>query len=68
MTATDGRGRLVDIDEAAHYLAVSPRFMRRLIAERRIEHHKIGRYIRFDTSTLDAWIAARTVPAHPRRR
>ncbi len=58
--------RLVDIDEAAGRLGVPVRFMRRLVAERRITHHKIGRYVRFDVDTLDEWVAERTVPARHR--
>ncbi len=57
---------LVDIDEAAERLGVPVRFMRRLVAERRITHHKIGRYVRFDVDTLDEWVADRTVPARRR--
>ncbi|SDQ05707.1 helix-turn-helix domain-containing protein [Quadrisphaera sp. DSM 44207] len=34
------------------------RFVRRLVAERRIRHAKVGRYIRFDRQDLDAFLAA----------
>mgnify|MGYP000616216605 CR=1 FL=1 len=67
MTTIEGPN-LVDIDAAAAYLDVSVRFMRRMIAERRITHCKIGKYVRFDTAVLDAYIEERTVHARPRRR
>ena len=50
--------RLCSIDEAAEHLGVSVRFVRRLVAERRIRHIKVGHYVRFDRGDLDAFIAA----------
>lgn len=48
--------QLLDIAQAAERLNVSPRFVRRLIAERRIDYLKIGKFIRFHPAELDAWI------------
>ena len=48
---------LLDIDTAAKRLAVPERFMRRLVAERRIPYLKVGKYIRFDPADLDDWLA-----------
>jgi excisionase family DNA binding protein len=42
--------------EAAAYLNTSERFVRRLIAERRIAFHHVGRHVRFARSDLDAWL------------
>ena len=39
-------------------LNVGPRFVRRLVAERRIAFHKVGHYVRFDAVDVAAWIAA----------
>lgn len=47
---------LLDIEQAAHRLNVTPRFIRRLIAQRRIDYLKIGKFIRFHPSDLDNWI------------
>jgi excisionase family DNA binding protein len=44
---------LIDIEQAATRLGVSVRFMRRLVDERRIPFHKIGKYVRFDPADLD---------------
>jgi excisionase family DNA binding protein len=41
------------IGEAAAYLNVSERFIRRLIAQRRVAFHHFGRHIRFCPSDLD---------------
>lgn len=51
-------GRLLTVDAAADRLSTSPRFIRRLIAERRIEFVKIGRYVRIGESALQDFIEA----------
>jgi len=48
---------LVDINAAAQHLSVSPRFVRRLVAQRRVPYHRVGKFIRFDPRDLDAWLA-----------
>jgi excisionase family DNA binding protein len=55
--------RLLDIDDAADYLNVSPRFIRRLTAQRRINYLKIGKFVRFDQDELDDWVQAQRVDA-----
>ena len=54
---------LLTVDEAAFHLGTSPRFVRRLIAERRIAFAKLGKHVRLDSSDLDAFIAAGRVEA-----
>ena len=46
-------GPLIDMNQAAERLGVTTRFIRRLVDERRIPFHKIGRYVRFDPADLD---------------
>ena len=48
---------LLDVEEAATHLGTPVRFIRRLIAERRIRFYKIGRYVRIDRHDLEAFIA-----------
>jgi len=48
----------LSVPEAALYLNTSVRFVRRLIAERRIAFHKIGAHIRFDEADLEAFVQA----------
>jgi len=48
---------LLTIEEVAAMLNVGPRFVRRLVAERRIAFHKVGHYVRFDAVDVAAWIA-----------
>jgi excisionase family DNA binding protein len=43
---------LLTVEAAAERLDTKPRFVRRLIAERRIEFVKIGRYVRISESAL----------------
>ena len=35
---------------------MSVRYVRRLVAERRIEYVKVGHFIRFEPGQVDAWI------------
>ena len=54
---------LLTVDEAAEAMGTSARFIRRLIAERRIAYTKIGRHVRLAARDLDAFIAAGRVEA-----
>jgi excisionase family DNA binding protein len=48
--------RVIGVDDAAAYLSVPVRFIRRLVAEKRIRYYKVGKYVRFDLRDLDAFI------------
>ena len=48
---------LIDIEQAAQRLGVTTRFVRRLVHERRVVFHKIGKYVRFDPADLDQFVA-----------
>lgn len=50
--------RLLTITEAAERLNTSPRFPRRLVAERRIRFVKLGRFVRIPESALREFIAS----------
>jgi excisionase family DNA binding protein len=56
--------RLLTLPEAAERLGTSVRFLRRLIAERRIAFVKVGRHVRIDPDDLEAFIAAGRVEAN----
>ena len=45
------------VSETADYLNTSERFVRRLIAERRIAFHHVGRHVRVALSDVEAWLA-----------
>ena len=67
--ATSSRTRLLDIDAVAEQLAVTPRHIRRLVAERRIPYLKVGRFIRFEPAEIDTWLEGTRRPEiHPVRR
>jgi excisionase family DNA binding protein len=57
---------LYTVDQAAVRLNTTPRFIRRLIAERRIAFTRLGRHVRIQADVLDAFIAAgRVEPTAP---
>jgi excisionase family DNA binding protein len=58
---------LLDIAGVAERLAVSERFVRRLVFERRIPFLKIGHFVRFDPAEIERWIAEAQVPQRARR-
>ncbi|GMU78731.1 MAG: hypothetical protein AMXMBFR46_15250 [Acidimicrobiia bacterium] len=60
--------RLLDVDAAAQYLSVTPRFIRRLVAERRVPFVRLGRHLRFDPADLDRFVEAGRVDAVSVRR
>ena len=49
---------LLTLDEVATRLRTSPRFVRRLIAERRIAFTKVGKFVRIASSDVEAFLAA----------
>ena len=53
----------LNVEEAAEYLGMKPRFIRRLINERRIDFFKVGRFVRLDPDVLDQFLADSVVPA-----
>lgn len=55
-TTRTGHTCLIDITGAAERLGVSVRYVRRLVAQRRIPYVKLGHYLRFDPAELEAWI------------
>jgi excisionase family DNA binding protein len=54
---------LLTVEQAADRLGTSTRFVRRLIAERRIAYHKVGRHVRIAEADLINFVAASRVGA-----
>lgn len=54
---------LMDIETLAVSLGVGVRHVRRLVAEQRIPHLKVGHYVRFDPVEVARWIDQRRVEA-----
>ena len=54
--------RLLTVDEAGAVLSTGPRFVRRLIAERRIEFVRVGRHVRIAESVLAGFVESGRVP------
>jgi excisionase family DNA binding protein len=55
-------GPLLDYEAAAAYLAISERFLRLLVSQRRITYVPVGRLRRFSLADLEAFIAAGREP------
>jgi excisionase family DNA binding protein len=66
---TTARDRLLTVPEVADRLGTGERFVRRLIAERRITYVYVGRFIRIPESAVDEFIeAGRVERLRPSRR
>jgi excisionase family DNA binding protein len=59
---------LLTVDQAAERLGTSARFVRRLIAERRIANVKLGRHVRIAAEDLEAFIVAGRVEGDAARK
>ena len=69
MAEAETTAPLLDVNEVARRLGTKPRFVRRLIAERRIEFHRVGRHVRVSEVALAEFIqAGRVVPVTSVRR
>jgi excisionase family DNA binding protein len=55
--------KYLSVAETAGYLGTSERFVRRIVAERRVPFHRVGRHVRFRLSDLDAWLDSNRVEA-----
>ena len=54
---------LVDIETVAKLLGVSPRYVRRMVAERRVTIYKVGHYVKFDLADIRKYISEQRRPA-----
>jgi excisionase family DNA binding protein len=62
-SAVEERRELLTIEEAAEVMGMSTRYVRRLVAERRIAFHKLGRSVRIARADIDAYVEAGRVEA-----
>jgi excisionase family DNA binding protein len=61
--------KYLTVTETAAYLNTSERFVRRLVAERRVAFHRVGRHVRFAVADLDRWlIGCRVEACRPARQ
>jgi excisionase family DNA binding protein len=54
--------QLVDIETVAKLLGVGERYVRRMVAERRVPIVKVGHYVRFDMADIREWVEAQRRP------
>jgi len=55
--------KLLTVDQVAERMGTSPRFVRRLVFERRIAFIKVGRHVRISAADLDAFLVEGRVDA-----
>jgi excisionase family DNA binding protein len=67
-TSTAPHRKPLNVEEAAEYLGVKPRFVRRLVDERRIAFFKVGRFVRLDPDVLDQFLQDSVVPVDEWKR
>jgi excisionase family DNA binding protein len=60
--------RLLTVEQAAERLGTSVRFVRRLVAERRIAYVKLGRHVRIAEADLSSFVAAGRVDGGATRK
>ena len=56
---------MLDVDQLAEYLNVPVRMVRRLVHQRDIPFHKIGKYVRFDPAAIDKWVQENRIDPNP---
>jgi len=52
---------LLGVRDLAEKLGTSERFVRRLVCERRVPFHKVGKFVRFDPRDIELWLAEHRV-------
>ncbi len=57
--------RLVNIQEASHYIGLQVDTIYRMVSQRRIPFVKVGRRTMFDVQLLDDWLTTHTVMPIP---
>jgi len=66
LDSTSKSADMLTVEQAAQRLGTQVRFIRRLVAERRIRFYKVGKYVRFHPDDLTAYIEQGRVEAiHP---
>jgi excisionase family DNA binding protein len=59
---------LVDANEAAKLLGVPPSWLLAQARERKVPHHKLGHYVRFDLDELIDWLDETRINPGPQAR
>jgi excisionase family DNA binding protein len=56
MANIDNIPQLITIDQLADRLGVTERYVRRLVAEKRVPYRKLGKLVRFAEHEIAAWL------------
>lgn len=57
------RDRLLTLEEAADHLGIAAGTLKHWAHAKRVEHVKVGKYIKFTQAALDRYIQSKTVAA-----
>ena len=60
---TERATNMISIRELAAELGVTDRYVRRVIAERRIPYVKVGHLVRFERCEIDRWVESNRINA-----
>ncbi|WP_026929828.1 excisionase family DNA-binding protein [Glycomyces tenuis] len=55
--------RVIGVEDAAAYLSVPIRFIRRIVHEKHVRYYKFGRYVCFSKVDLGAFLDANRIEA-----
>lgn len=61
MIVVDPGRPMLDVNGLAALLNLNVGYIRRLVHERRVPFHKIGKFVRFDPEDIDEWVYERRV-------
>ena len=61
-----GFPELIDVHALAEFLGVGERYVRRMVAERRVPTVKLGRLVRFDLAEIRRWLDEQRRPRQGR--
>ena len=62
MAGIDTIPELMSIDQLAQRLGITVRYVRRLVADKRIPYLKVGKLVRFDSEEIAQWLNGQRRP------
>jgi excisionase family DNA binding protein len=57
--------KLLNVDQAAHFLGLKKGTLYNMISRKAIPYHKVGRRVLFREAELEAWFEATLIPCVP---
>jgi excisionase family DNA binding protein len=60
--------KLLNVKEVSGYTGLAPDTIYKMVSQRRIPFTKVGKLVKFDHATLDAWLKQHTIMPMPPKR